>query len=182
MENVVKIKFELEGIAPLKMDRWHDLPQPKNEKGYLEQAKQKVYRDEKGTLAIPAMAVKAAMRYASSEVGKKMEARKNRQTIKAQVFIHPTMLSLGKKDYDQIVKDIAVRGTGDKVTRIPVYRPLINKWGISGNILLYDVPVEFAKEVLQLAGVRYGLLSHRPEFGRFIVKKFEVVDDGKKTK
>jgi len=179
MEEIIKVDFELEGIAPIKMDKWLDLPQPKNEKGYMEQAKQKTYTDNENNLAIPANAIKASMRMASSEVGGKMQGKKNRQTIKAQVFIHPLMLSMGKKDYDEIVRDIAVRGTGDKVTRIPTYRPLIKEWAVSGVMTLFGVPLEFAKEVLQLAGMRYGLLGHRPEFGRFIVKKFEV-NNGKK--
>jgi len=180
MEEITKIEFELEGIAPIKMDKWLDLPQPKNDKGYMEQAKQKTYTDEKGNISIPADAIKACMRNASNEVGKKMEGKKNRQTIKAQVFIHPLMLSTGKKKYDEIARDIAVRGKGDKVTRIPTYRPLIKDWKVSGVMTLFGVPFEFVKETLQLGGMRYGLLSHRPEFGRFIVKKFERVENGKK--
>ena len=180
MENVEKIEFEIEGIIPLKVDKWLDLPQPKNDNGYLEQAKQKVYRDEKGNLAIPAEAVKAAMRYASSEIGKKTMAKKNRQTIAAQVFISPTMLSLGKKDYDEIVRDIVSRGTGAKLTRVPVYRPLIKEWKVSGEMHTFGVPYDFVKEALALAGMRFGLLSHRPQFGRFVVNKFEVKTNGKK--
>lgn len=41
MEEIIKIEFELEGIAPIKMDKWIDLPQPKNEKGYIKQANEK---------------------------------------------------------------------------------------------------------------------------------------------
>lgn len=180
MENIQTIEFELEGIAPLKMDKWIDLPQPKNEKGYLEQAKQKVYRDEKGNIAVPSNALKAAMRYASSEVGKKMEAKKNRQTISAQVFISPSMLSIGKMDFDEITRDIASRGNGAKVTRVPVYRPLIKEWSVSGKMQTFGVPFDFIKEVMQLAGMRFGLLSHRPEFGRFVVKDIKVVSNDKK--
>lgn len=180
MEDIEKIEFEIEGTAPIKMDRWLDLPQPKNEKGYLEQAKEKVYRDDKGNISIPSSAVKATMRYASSEIGKKTMAKKNRQTISAQVFIHPTMLSLNKKEYDEIARDIVTRGTGAKVTRVAVYRPLIKEWKVSGTMQTFGVPYDFVKEVLQLAGMRFGLLSHRPEFGRFVVNKFEVKNNGKK--
>jgi hypothetical protein len=180
MENVEEIEFELESMCPMKMDKWLDLPQPKNDKGYLEQAKEKCYRNEKGEISVPAVALKAAMRYASSEVGKKMEAKKNRQTISAQLFISPMMLSIGKKKYDEIVRDIASRGTGSKLTRVSVYRPLIREWSVKGKIMTYGVPFDFVKEVLQLAGVRYGLLSHRPEFGRFTVKNIQVINNGKK--
>lgn len=180
MENVEKIEFEIEGLSPLKMDKWLDLPQPKNEAGYLKQANEKTYRDDAGNLAIPADAIKAAMRYASSEIGKKTMAKKNRQTISAQVFVSPIMLSLNKKDYDNISRDIVSRGQGVKLTRVPVYRPLIKEWKVSGTIQTFGVPFDFVKEALELAGMRFGLLAHRPQFGRFIVNNFKVKNNGKK--
>jgi len=173
---MAKYKVELEGISEMKMDNWVDGQQPKNEEGYKKLAELKVYRDEKENISIPASAVKAAMKYASSEIGKKMEAKKNRQTIMSAIFIEPAMISLGKKDHDGIVRDIVTRGQGSKVTRVPTYRPLIKKgWKITFEINAFGVPKEFIKECLDLAGLRYGLLSHRPEFGRFQVNKFVEV-------
>lgn len=172
--------FELKSICPMKQDRWLDEKQPKNEEGYKKQAPLKVYKNEKGYISIPSSAVKAAMRFASSEIGKKMEAKKNRQTIKAQIFIEPEMLSIGKKKHDEIVRDIVTRGTGSKVTRVPAYRPLIKEWSVKGKINSFGVPKEFIEECLELAGFKFGLLSHRPEFGRFIVTKFMKVNGEKK--
>lgn len=168
-------KCSIEGVAPLKMDAWTDLPQPKNEEGYKNLAEHKVYKDDKGNLAIPANAVKAAMRMASSEIGKKMEAKKNRQTISSGIFIEPNMISLGQKNHDGIVRDIAVRGVGQKVTRVPTYRPMVNKWKVEFLINSFEAHEDFIKESLTLAGTRYGLLSHRPEFGRFVVSDFQKV-------
>jgi hypothetical protein len=166
--------FEIEGISDMKMDAWIDGVQPKNDEGYKKQAELKVYLDDKGNLAIPASALKASIKLASSEIGKKMEAKKNRQTIQSAVFIEPAMLSLGKKKHDGIVRDIVTRkGTGDKVTRVSTYRPLIKKgWKVTGTINAFGVPKEFIQECLDLAGLRFGLLSHRPEFGRYQVNKF----------
>lgn len=175
MESITKIEFEIEGIAPLKMDRWHGLPDPKTPEGYKKQAEEKCYRDEKGNLAIPANAVKAAMRYASGELGRKMESRKNRQSLQSGVFITPLNLSISKKNYDVIAEDVVTRkGTGDKVTRVVSYRPLVNQWKCKGIMQLVGVPAGFAKQALELAGIRYGLLGHRPEFGRFIITKWEA--------
>jgi hypothetical protein len=42
MTNSERVKFELEGIAPLKMDRYHGLPDPKNAEGYKKQAIEKL--------------------------------------------------------------------------------------------------------------------------------------------
>lgn len=172
---IKEVEFELSGAGcPLKMDKWIDEQQPKNEEGYKKLAEKKVYTDSKGRLIIPAVAVKAVMKYASSEVGKKMEAKKNRQTIMSAVFIEQD-LPLETKDKIEIVRDIVTRGQGAKVTRVPSYRPLIKSWTAKGKMTLYGVPEDFVKECLELGGLRYGLLSHRPEFGRFVVKKWKVV-------
>jgi hypothetical protein len=171
-----KIQFEIEGISPLKMDKFVEGQQPKNDDGWMKQASEKAYRDEKGNLAVPSGALKAAMRLAASQVGRKMEAKKHRQDIAAMVFVEGDNLSLKKKDYDCIAKDIVTRkGQGDKVTRVTTYRPLIKEWKVSGYINNFGIPKEFLKECLELAGIRFGLLSHRPEFGRFKVNKFQVV-------
>ena len=173
---MAKYTIEIEGISDMKMDNWIDGIQPKNEEGYKKQAELKVYKDDKGNISIPANAIKSAMKYASSEIGKKMEAKKNRQTIQSAVFIEPTMISLGKKNHDGIVRDIVARGTGAKLTRVPTYRPLIKGgWKITFEIDAFGVPMEFLQESLELAGLRFGLLSHRPEFGRFQVNKFVEV-------
>jgi len=179
MEKLQQYEFELKSICPLKMDKWVDGKQPKNEEGYKKQAELKLYKNEKGYISIPASAVKAAMRYASSEVGQKREAKKNRTTIQSAVFIEPEMLSIGKKNHDGIVEDIVTRGKGEKVTRVKTFRPLIKEWKIKGIINSFGVPQEFIKECIELAGFRYGLLSHRPEFGRFILTKFEKLDGEK---
>ncbi len=176
MENITKVEFEIEGVAPLKVDRWHGLSDPKTPEGYKKQAIEKIYRNEKKEPSVPANAVKACMRYASSELGKKMDGKKNRQMVQAGIFISPTMLSIGKKNPDYIAEDIVTRkGTGDKVTRVPTFRPLFEKWKCKGVMNLVGIPAGFAKQALELGGLKYGLLGHRPEFGRFIVKTFKEV-------
>lgn len=173
--SILKIKFELESLVPLKMDRFHGLPDPKTPEGYAKQAEEKCYRDEDGNIAIPSDAIKACMKNASSELGKKMDGKRNRQTIMAGVMFDKLFHSIGRKNHDGIDAKPVTRGKGDKVTRVITYRPIINKWAISGTMILMDVTESFAKQCLELGGVRYGILSHRPEYGRFIVKKFEVI-------
>jgi len=169
------VEFELTSVCPLKMDRWLDGPQPRSDNGYRKQAEKKCHRDTKGNIAIPAVAIKSAMRLAASEIGKRTDAKRNRRTIRAQVFLDPPMLSIGKREHDGIVGDVVTRGRGEKVTRVVCYRPIINSWKVKGKMNLFGVPMDFIKECLELAGFRFGLLSHRPDFGRFIVTKFEEV-------
>lgn len=172
---MTEVLFELQSAVPLKMDRYHGLPDPKTPEGYMKQAEEKCYRDADGNLAIPTDAVKACMRLASSELGKKMEGKKNRQTIAAGVMFMGVSLSLGKKTHDGIDAKPVTRGKGDKVTRVISYRPIINNWKATGTMEIMEIPVAFAKQCLELGGLRYGLLSHRPEYGRFFVTKFEVI-------
>ena len=155
------------------MDKWLDDAQPKTEEGYKKLAWKKVYLDDKKNICIPASAIKASMRFASSEIGKKMDAKKNRQTIKSAIFFDAEMYSIGKKKPDLIVEDVVTRGMGDKVTRVKTFRPLIKKWKIKCRIISYGATKDFIQQSLELAGVRFGLLSHRPEFGRFVIKSFK---------
>ena len=50
------------------------------------------------------------------------------------------------------------------------------QWKIKVKIVSYN-PVsatkDFIEQSLELAGIRFGILSHRPEFGRFTVKSFK---------
>ena len=177
---ITKTEFEaeLESLSPLKMDRWLNEAQPKSEEGYKKQAELKVYTNDKKEICIPASAIKAAMRLASSEIGKKMEAKKNRQTVSSSVFIEQEMYSIGMKKPDMIVEDVVTRGVGDKITRVKTFRPLIKSWKIKIKIISYN-PVsatkDFIEQSLELAVIRFGILSHRPEFGRFTVKSFKQI-------
>ena len=167
---------ELESMSPLKMDKWLNEAQPKSEEGYKQQAELKVYLNDKKEISIPANSIKASMRLASAEIGKKMEGKKNRQTVSSSIFFDQEMYSLGMKKPDLICEDVVTRaGTGDKVTRVKTFRPLIKKWKIKVRIISYGASKDFIEQSLMLAGIRYGILSHRPEFGRFSVKSFKEI-------
>jgi len=167
---------EIESLSPLKMDKWLNEAQPKSEEGYKEQAKLKIYTDNKGNIGIPSNSIKASMRLASSEIGKKMDGKKNRQTVSSAIFFDKEIYSLGKKKPDMICEDVVTRaGTGDKVTRVKTFRPLIKKWKIKVRIISYGATKDFIEQSLTLAGIRFGILSHRPEFGRFIIKSFKEI-------
>ncbi|GAH44189.1 unnamed protein product [marine sediment metagenome] len=138
----------------------------------MKEAKKKVYKDEKGNASIEAKAIEAVMRLASAELVKRSERKIMRQTFSAGAFVKPLFLSIGKKKHDLLRKDIVTRGTGDKVTRVPTYRPQFDKWDVKGTIDLIGIEPDFARQALELAGLRFGLYGYRPKFGRFIVKKF----------
>ena len=170
---IKKVDFELESICPMLMDKFNGDIKAKTEEEYMKEAENKVYTDEKGMPCIEAGAIKAVIRSASSEIGKKMEGKKNRQAVKAGVFIKPLHLTIGKKKYDILRKDIVSRaGSGDKVTRVPTYRPQFNNWKCKGKMDLIGIEPDFVRQALELGGMKYALYGFRPEFGRFIVTKF----------
>lgn len=172
-----QIEFELESISPLLMDKWIEAEQPKTKEGYIEQAKEKAYRNSKGNLIIPSNALKACIKLGSNELAGIKKGKAMRQTVRACLFVDND-LDLGTKDYDSIKVDIVTRkGTGDKVTRVPTYRPMINSWKAKGIISFIpdgNITTDFIKQSIELAGFKYGLLGYRPEFGRFILKKFKI--------
>ena len=172
-----EIEFELESICPLLMDKWVDAEQPKTKDGWLKQADMKAYRNKDSELIIPATALKATIKLAANELVGVRKGKSMRQTIMACLFIGSDM-SIGKNEYDEIREDIVTRkGTGDKVTRVATYRPMINEWNIKGTIHYVSnggLTPEFIEQALELAGFKYGLLGYRPEFGRFIIKRFEL--------
>ena len=168
-----EINFGIESSIPLKMDRWVDGVQPKTDKEYMEQAKKKIYTNEKGELIIPANSIEAVIRYSANELVGPKKGKAIKQTIMSTLFVKED-LKLGIKKYDEIVKDIVTRTVGQRITRVPTYRPLIKKWKASGTIQLItdELSFEFIKQALINGGMKWGLLSHRPKFGRFIVTKF----------
>ena len=173
----IKIECEIESMSPLKMDNFVAGNQPKNDAEYIKQAEKKTYKNTKGELVIPAEAVKATLKAAASELCGIKKGKNMRQAIRSFVFFNDDM-SLGKKEYDLIDKVMVTRGKGEKVTRVPSYRPLIKEWKAKGIISIFPntdgIDASFLKSAMELAGLKYGLLSHRPEFGRFAVKSWKV--------
>lgn len=174
-----KIEFEIKLLNGLKMDNLASAEgtQPKTDKGYIEQAEKKVYVDEKGNLAVPAVALHASMR----ESVKYLAGRKQKQevqTLRSQLWIRPEMLTIlpARKDHDGIKVDWVTRNSGKaNQTRVKTYRPFIKEGTMKGTMEYLGLDKGYIKQLLTDAGMRYGLLGHRPEFGRFEVVKFEEV-------
>lgn len=173
---VKKIEFELKSICPLLMDRFYTESKAKTEKEYKKEAENKIYKDKKGNPSIGANAIKACIRVASSELGKRMDAKKHRQTVKAGIFFDQDFFPLNKKTPDLIREDLVTRGQGDKVTRVMTFRPQFDSWTIKGKMNLIGIEPNFVKQALELGGYKYGLYGYRPEFGRFIITKFKEVN------
>lgn len=166
-------RFGLQGISPIKFDRFLIEPTPKTPKGFLEQAKRKVYRNEKEELCIPVPAIEAVLRKATQDSRFKKSNKKEReQEIRAYVRVKPLLLTLKKKDYDEIAVDIVTRPGGKKV---PTYRPLVKEWQCEGEIGFRNLDEKYIEELLMIGGDVYGLLGDRPKYGRYIVTLWEEI-------
>ena len=176
----MKYTFELKGISDLKMDKFVDDIQPTTEAGYIKQAEKKVYTDDDGNLAIEARAVKASIIAAAMSLSGRKQ-KDVRQTFMASLFVNPDNLTIlpERKKHDGIDRLMVSRKSGTKVTRVPSFRPLVKKgWAVKGEISvlsMQDIATDFLKQSFELAGLKFGLLGHRPEYGRFEVTKFEEV-------
>lgn len=173
-----KIRFVLKGMSPLKMDRFFDEEvTAKTKEEYKRAAEGKIYKDEHGDLCIPSSALKASMKAAATELVGVRKGKSMRQTIAAQIFMAPNLTIIPKrKKHDGIAEDRVVRKVGKQDTSVVSYRPLIKEWGIEGEMtVIGGVETNFLKNTLELSGLKYALLGHRPEFGRFTVEEFEEV-------
>jgi hypothetical protein len=177
---ITKMKFKIRGICTILFDR-NTGENPASDEDAKKQAVGKVYLNAKKELCIPSDMLKASLRNAAREVGKKMESKKREQAIRAGVFFDQEMYSLGCKSSDGMHAEMVTRkGTGNKVTRVCSYRPFVKEgWEIEGTALLYAVSGQLFLEALALAGFKWGLGGHRPEFGRFEVLVCEEVAEKK---
>ena len=177
----MKIHFKIKGLAPVLFDKWPegDETAPKTDAGYRKQAENKVYRDSKDNLALPAAAINGAMKKAAAS----LTGRKQKDTVqsmRAFVFINPKLLTIlpERKTHDGITKMIVTRNSGSKSeTRVPSYRPIVNEWEVEGEIDYEEFGEDFLKQCLELAGRKYGVLSFTPEYGRFSLESFEVLPE-----
>lgn len=173
---ITKVKFKIRGICPILFDR-HTGEAPSTDEEAKKQAPNKVYRDKAGNLSIPGDMVKASIRNAYREIGKKQECAKREQAFRAGALFDQDMYSLAREDFDGLHAEFVTRkGQGKKVTRVMSYRAyVLEGWEIQGTVMLYAISAQVFLEAITLAGFKWGLASHRPEFGRFEVLECEEV-------
>jgi len=182
MESTVNIQFKLKGICPILFDRFHGLPQPKSDDAWQKQAIEKLYLNEKNEICIPANAIKKCLVLSCYDLATKKDAKNKVATdVRVGLFFDEDLISIHrtKEQIDSIQSDIAKRpgSKGGVWVRIAIFRPRINEWSIESTMIIYLDMLDplTVKNGLTYGGIRRGLLGYRPEYGRFIVEKFEVI-------
>jgi len=174
-----KIKSDIEGIAPVLFNRVVTLkggrgkPTPEQEE---EAAKERVYRNSNG-LYLPAANLKRALRFGSIRATLKMGRASFEPYVRATVFIEPSELEFGKEEPDFFLHSYVRIPPGTRGALIYKVRPGLNAgWKVSLIFNVFDDRMEEdkLKIALESAGLLIGVCDWRPEYGRFVIKKWEV--------
>jgi len=168
------VKFALKSLSPIMFSMYLDEAQPKTPEGYRKQGPRKAHRDASGGICITPDMVLGTLKAAVGELAPRGKGKIMRRNIMAGLFFEEDAFSIGKDEPDMIDARPVYRGKGEKMTLVMCYRPLVKEWEISGTMRLLDLQPEFVKEALDYAGMKIGLGSYRPRFGRFAVTKWEV--------
>lgn len=180
-----RITGKLKGLAPILFNRMLEDELEPTEKTIkrkgrvstedrLEEAHQKVYRNEKG-LYVPGVNLKACLLNGCSMAGLKTGQKSLLPFLAASVFFDRE-LNFGKDEPDFIHEE-AGRRPPKRGGRIIVRRPALNEgWELPFGLTVVDdrrTPAEIRRS-LDEAGLLVGLGDHRPDYGRFIVIEWNV--------
>ncbi len=172
----IEVEFELESLSPIMFNMYLDETPPKTPEGFKEQGPRKVHRDVAGDICITPDMLVATIMMAAGEIAPRGKGKLMRRNVMAGLFFKEKAFSFGRKEPDEIDARPVHRGKGEKTTLVMCYRPLINNWMIEGTMILIDLQPQFLKQALDYAGIKIGLGSYRPRFGRFTVTKWEIKD------
>lgn len=180
----MKFDIEIEGIAPLLMHKFSEEMITKikaksgdkklDEDEKREQAKQFAYFS-KGKLVQPAMHIEGALIKAATELKLSGSGKKTyKDLMKAAAFVSPEMIPHENQDWtvdSRAVVNPTTRG------RSMCYRPRLDKWKLAFQLEVLDerADANAIKEILTISGLRNGIGSYRPKFGRFTVIKFKEI-------
>lgn len=192
-----KVKIELESDTPLLMDSMSDetldslatgvrLPEVKDRPA-VEKARVKIYRDDKGKIALPGEMLMASLVCAGTKVKNGKDKISTAKTTRLYELMRLKSmwlpLSDGQAEGEEIPWVVDKRkGTGNQAkvpTAVCIIRPKFPHWKTTVEIE-YDekkVKAETIRQLFDAAGSSEGLASFRPNkrgpFGTFHVTKWE---------
>lgn len=187
-----KIICRIKGIAPLLINSPTERALRSIEDGIgggrqsgeerAKEAYEKLHRTEDGECAITAEMIKGCLLGGSSMANLKVGRRALSQFLKATVFIDPPKISLGKKEPDVIDKRWGRIPPGPRGNAVIIYRPAFKEgWEAEFTFVVSDSRREATqiKQAFDEGGLLVGIGSGRPDYGRFKITKWEVIDGTK---
>lgn len=176
----IKVECTIKGIAPLMQHRFPDEDNDENKskkrkKVYdaQEDAEKALYRNKEGIICQPALHIERAMTKAAVQFI--LEGRKTyKDVVNGGVFVSPELIVHKHQTWE-----IDRRPEVVNRARIMRARPVFKEWELDFTMEIIDdrANISAIKEILQTAGLYYGLGDRRPRFGRFDVVKFNVLED-----
>lgn len=173
---MTKVNVKVVGKAPLLMNRFviEEKKSTRAKKVYepKDEAEKKTYRTDAGELYLPNTHFKASMIKAGTDF--KMVGKKSyKEYIKAGVFIEPEQIVLEPQEYIIHEEPVVIQRA-----RVMSWRPRFDKWSCEFEIEITDEMINSTtlKEILEAAGKYKGVGDHRPEYGRFEVESYEIVE------
>jgi len=177
----MKINASVEGVAPLLMNRYaggdEDVKKgkAKMKKTYVpeDEAEKSCYRTSDKKLFLPSTHFKASM--VKAAVDFKITGKKTyKDYIKAGIFIEPVEIILDQQEYIIHEEPVVIQRA-----RVLSWRPRFNKWTCNFTIEITDDMINptVLKEILEEAGKHKGVGDHRPEYGRFKITNWKVIEN-----
>lgn len=170
-----KISVKVTGVAPLLINKYvikQAGERKKSTQDFLEVAEEKAYRNKDNRLYIPTTNFKAAMIKAATDF--KISGKKSyKDYVKAGIFFDSEEAQLTPNEYTidrrpVVIQNAMIIGT----------RPRWEKWSAEFIMNVVDDMLDknSLKLILEAAGKYKGVGSYRPEYGRFIIENFEVIE------
>ncbi len=172
-----KVRVGLKGVASMLMHRFNGEEQKKTrgKKVYIdtEEAEKALYKDEEGIYA-PNTWIKSMLVAAAKDF--KIKGMVNySKYFKGGVIIETEKIRGNLNDSKYEIHKCPVVVNRARIMRC---RPLFKEgWTLDFDVSIIDPQIspDLLKEVFEAGGMYCGLGDSRPEFGRFVVDKFDIV-------
>lgn len=170
----------LKGIGTILFNRPTEKSRPGKlrEEELREEATRRVYRHEETQALIwPAWNLKRCF-MDGARLGEVKHGKKSIVQYLQALMIVEGDPEFGRVDYDglHICKGRVPPRTGAMVT---LYRPKLNPgWTLTFQLLIADTTLQppTIEQIIKFSGLLAGIGAWRPEYGRFVLERFDVVD------
>lgn len=176
-------KVSIEGVAPLRMNRFTDEAKDtlkggrkkKSKEDSIKEAYERAYTNDKGEYIVPMRAIKSCILNGAKKVP--LGKGKAKTDSAAVIFVKKDMI-LKYSDPPIVIENI-VRIPPKTGSLAVKYFLTFPKWSGEFEVLITDdrFPEAVLYESIKEAGMYAGLLDGRPDFGRFIMTGFEEITD-----
>lgn len=180
-----RVEVTIEGVAPILFHAWN-VESVESKAAAKKGSKEKksddvesyIYRNDKREICIPGEYLRGAIVGAAKFQQDPRSPRKSAMDLfKAAVVSLTALASLGVKDWDYLDRRRVVIQR-NAITRS---RPAMREGWKAKFILMVNLPEYVSQELLnstiQQAGKLIGLGDFRPTFGRFLVIKFDLLEN-----